>query len=144
MSNDLATDLRGLPGVEAVEQRVDGLWVLAPTVDVSYLATVMLERMARLSTISALARADGETTLVYSYALGKTAANIRTQTQGNAIASITPVMRAADWIEREIHDLYGVTFTGHPNLARLIRPPQIAQGFFREEGGVSRWDTTKE
>jgi NADH:ubiquinone oxidoreductase subunit C len=143
MSNDLAAELRKMAGVEKIEERVDGLWVLAPTIDVAHLAKWMEERSARLSTMSGVARADGETTIVYHYSLETSAVNVTAVTKGNTIASITPVTLAADWIEREIYDLYGVTFTGHPHLTRLIRPPQVAQGFFREEGGISHWDKPK-
>ncbi len=34
--------------------------------------------------------------------------------------SVTGVWRAADYQEREIYDLMGVTFTGHPNLKRIL------------------------
>ena len=40
--------------------------------------------------------------------------------QTPAIESITPWLPGAEWIEREIHDLLGIVFTGHPNLKRLI------------------------
>jgi NADH-quinone oxidoreductase subunit C len=36
------------------------------------------------------------------------------------IDSLTPVFKAADWIEREIHELLGVDFKGHPKLAHLL------------------------
>ena len=36
------------------------------------------------------------------------------------IATLTPVWRAADWYERETHDLFGVTFADHPNLQPLL------------------------
>ena len=36
------------------------------------------------------------------------------------LPSVTSVWRAADWYEREAHDLFGVTFDGHPNLAPLL------------------------
>ena len=36
------------------------------------------------------------------------------------IVSITPVFKAAEWIEREIHELLGINFIGHPNLKRLL------------------------
>ena len=34
--------------------------------------------------------------------------------------SVVPVWRGADWFEREAHDLFGVVFEGHPNLAPLL------------------------
>ena len=36
------------------------------------------------------------------------------------VPSIITVWRGADWFEREGHDLFGVVFKGHPNLAPLI------------------------
>ena len=40
-----------------------------------------------------------------------------------SIDSVTGVWPAANWLEREIFDLFGVTFTGHPDLRRLLLPP---------------------
>lgn len=37
-----------------------------------------------------------------------------------AIPSVTSVWRGADWHEREGSELFGVTFTGHPNLKHLL------------------------
>jgi NADH-quinone oxidoreductase subunit C len=36
------------------------------------------------------------------------------------VPTVTGVWRAADWFEREGHDLFGVVFTGHPDLAPLL------------------------
>ena len=36
------------------------------------------------------------------------------------IDSLTPIMKCAEWIEREIHELLGVNFKGHPNLKHLL------------------------
>ena len=38
------------------------------------------------------------------------------------VASVTPVWRGADFQEREVFDLMGVVFTGHPNLKRILLP----------------------
>ena len=38
------------------------------------------------------------------------------------IKSLTDFLPAADWIEREIHELLGVDFVGHPNLKPLLTP----------------------
>jgi NADH-quinone oxidoreductase subunit C len=39
-----------------------------------------------------------------------------------ALDSVTPVWPAANYFEREIYDLFGVRFTGHPYLRRLLMP----------------------
>jgi len=36
------------------------------------------------------------------------------------VPSVTPVWRAANWYEREAHDLFGVGFDGHPDLSPLL------------------------
>lgn len=38
------------------------------------------------------------------------------------IASVAGVWRTADWHEREVYDLSGVWFTGHPDLRRILCP----------------------
>jgi len=40
--------------------------------------------------------------------------------------SLAPQTAAADWIEREIHDLLGVTFDGHPDARRLLKDESMA------------------
>lgn len=36
------------------------------------------------------------------------------------VASVTPIWRAAEFQEREVYDLYGVVFEGHPDLRRIL------------------------
>ena len=40
-----------------------------------------------------------------------------------SIESVTSVWPAANWLEREVFDLFGVTFKNHPDLRRLLLPP---------------------
>jgi NADH-quinone oxidoreductase subunit C len=36
------------------------------------------------------------------------------------VPSVTGIYRGADWFEREAYDLYGILFSGHPDLRRLL------------------------
>ena len=40
--------------------------------------------------------------------------------EGEDVASITSVFECANWFEREIFDLFGVKFTSHPDLRRIL------------------------
>jgi NADH/F420H2 dehydrogenase subunit C len=42
--------------------------------------------------------------------------------EGTPIASATAVWPGADFLEREVYDLMGIVFDGHPNLQRIVTP----------------------
>lgn len=60
---------------------------------------------------------------LYSYARRHTIVlKVDVPRQAPALPSAIEVWPAANWLEREIYDLLGVTFTGHPDLRRLLMP----------------------
>ena len=42
--------------------------------------------------------------------------------EGEKLASVTSVWAGANWPEREVFDMYGVEFEGHPELERIYLP----------------------
>lgn len=42
------------------------------------------------------------------------------------LTSVYSLWNAADWIERETYDMYGIIFAGHPNFKRLLLPEEYA------------------
>ena len=39
---------------------------------------------------------------------------------GEPVPSLTPLWNAANWLEREVYDMFGIVFEGHPNLKRML------------------------
>jgi NADH-quinone oxidoreductase subunit C len=45
------------------------------------------------------------------------------------VPSVWDVYKGADWLERECYDMFGIKFTGHPDLRRLLMWEQYKEGF---------------
>ena len=61
--------------------------------------------------------------VVYELFSSKNYARLRIKTQvgeSETIESAVPVWRSANWFEREVFDMYGIIFSGHPNLTRIL------------------------
>jgi NADH-quinone oxidoreductase subunit C len=41
------------------------------------------------------------------------------------LPSVVSLWKGADWMEREVYDMYGVKFTGHPDLRRILMPHEF-------------------
>jgi NADH-quinone oxidoreductase subunit C/D len=45
------------------------------------------------------------------------------------IASVTSIWKGAEFLEREVYDMMGISFAGHPDLRRILLPEDYAEGF---------------
>jgi NADH-quinone oxidoreductase subunit C len=49
------------------------------------------------------------------------------------VKSVVSLWRGADWLEREVWDLFGIRFTGHPDLRRLVMPEEFTAHPLRKD-----------
>jgi NADH-quinone oxidoreductase subunit C len=45
------------------------------------------------------------------------------------VDSVTPLWAGANWLEREVYDMFGVVFAGHPDLRRILMWETYAEGY---------------
>jgi NADH-quinone oxidoreductase subunit C len=45
------------------------------------------------------------------------------------VPSVWDIHKGVDWMERECYDMFGITFTGHPDLRRILMWEQYKEGF---------------
>jgi NADH-quinone oxidoreductase subunit C len=44
--------------------------------------------------------------------------------EGRPIGSVAGLWASANWLEREVYDMFGIAFTGHPDLRRILMPEE--------------------
>jgi NADH-quinone oxidoreductase subunit C len=78
--------------------------------------------------------------ILYSYARNE---RIRVTTQirdGESIPSSVPIWTGANWLEREVYDMFGIKFDGHPDMKRILLPDGWKGHPLRKDYGILQQD----
>jgi len=71
------------------------------------------------------------------YLLANTATNqrltVRTFVNEPEVPSVVGLWEGANWLEREVWDLFGIRFAGHPDLRRIVLPEEFAAHPLRKD-----------
>jgi NADH-quinone oxidoreductase subunit C len=59
---------------------------------------------------------------------------------GEKVPSVTGVWPTANWLEREIYDMFGVVYEGHPNLKRILMPDEWVGHPLRKDYDILKQD----
>ncbi|HEV2654849.1 MAG TPA: NADH-quinone oxidoreductase subunit C [Ktedonobacteraceae bacterium] len=88
--------------------------------DYPYLETITavdwLERVPRYDVVYQLLSLESQCYIRLKVQVGQR------REQHPEVPSVTGVWPGANWYEREVYDLFGVVFSGHPNLERILMP----------------------
>jgi NADH-quinone oxidoreductase subunit C len=115
--------------------------VFLPLKELLKAATSLYEQGYFIEDVSVLDTSDGFM-VVYHFdhftTPGRVALRVLVPHENPEVPSISGIFSGADWHERECHDFFGVTFTGHPNLVPLLLPddadfhPLVKEGSARK------------
>jgi NADH-quinone oxidoreductase subunit C len=78
--------------------------------------------------------------VLYSFARNE---RIRVKTliaDGETIASAVPIWATANWLEREVFDMFGIRFDGHPDMKRILLPDGWKGHPLRKDYGILQQD----
>ncbi len=62
--------------------------------------------------------------ILYSFAANERVRVKISVAEGEKVPSVASLYHAADWLEREVYDMFGIEFEGHPDLRRILLPDE--------------------
>ena len=78
--------------------------------------------------------------ILYSFALNERVRLKAALKEGEKPPSATGLYNSANWLEREVYDMFGVEFEGHPDLRRILMPDEWDGFPLRKEYGIIQQD----
>ena len=150
LDNELVTRLRAKFGAELLEAIEDRKQAIL-TVDRGRLAEIALhlrdeEKFDMLSDLTAVDWPKREKRFdvvlnLYSFPKNERLRVKVHAADAEAVPSVVSVWPTANWQEREVFDMFGIIFSGHPNLKRILMPDEW-QGYpLRKDYDILQQDT---
>ena len=79
--------------------------------------------------------------VLYSFARNERA-RVKTQiAESESLLSSVPIWTTANWLEREVYDMFGIKFDGHPDLKRILLPDGWKGFPLRKDYGILQQDS---
>ena len=110
------------------------VYVTVPPGDVPRVCRYLFEHLGARFAIATCADTRGGMEILYHFMVPREHRMITVRTlvkkSSPEIESIATFLPAAEWIEREIYDLFGVRFTGHPDPRRILMADDWPEGVY--------------
>jgi len=120
----------------AIEQPADNrIWLTCEAENSYEINKFLFEEVPLRFVIATGIDSDDCFEVLYHYAYDETGCMITLKAfirdrENPAIESIAPFLPAAEWVEREIHDILGIDFRNHPDMRRLILADDWPEGVY--------------
>lgn len=147
--SELASSIRSRLGDQLIESSTylgQNFVTVAPESVVSLIESLKLEEdfdyLVDVTAVDYLGRPERFELvyILYSFARNERLRIKSRIPEGFRPQSLTGVHLGANWLEREVYDMFGIEFDGHPNLKRILLPDEW-QGFpLRKDYGITQMD----
>jgi NADH-quinone oxidoreductase subunit C len=78
--------------------------------------------------------------ILYSFARNERIRVKAMMPEGYKPRTSVPAHITADWLEREVFDMFGIEFAGHPNMTRILLPDEWSGYPLRKDYGILQMD----
>ena len=78
--------------------------------------------------------------ILYSYDRNERIRVKASYAENESVPSVTSIWPTANWLEREVYDMFGIRFDGHPDLKRILLPDGWKGHPLRKDYGIIQQD----